>query len=1419
MQTVRNSINLNNSGLYKKHKTYDNFFPAQPKEKILTKKSYIKTKKNNFFYFMSLENYNEGLVETIFEILCIKNSWKKDLEIKKCENCKKEFNFLLRKHHCRCCGLIFCSECSKYSLKIKCDFFDKELISTFEDNFNCVYNKKLNELILRICLECFSENLDDFVGDANYFTNVPKLKKSFKNPDYNNFKIKFEIKKTNLINNSLFKKTTHDISNFLYNLLIKEIPDCYIDIEFLDNFMKNLFIHFEYLTQHKIDFNHMDLKNIIEITRIHNKEELSIDFYNGIILKINSNNYFKNSRKINFPTFLIIKKNYCISHCDEKGNFKYLNLNEIQKTMEKNENYLKNLIENDTKKIDIVFSEFPLPTHIFFLLKKKKIEFIFPVKREKLNLIERYIRGSNLWLQMEKYNKTTNLEKEVLLTGFAGKIKIMRINFKNNNSYRVFLQKKSEKHSFNTFSIAIKGPLDLTTKRLKENLKKFLPIIFHKYLEVHLINYEINSLKIKEIKKMEDQNKLNTVSLLNLEKLSLYFNLNEKSKLVEILSSDKSLTYYETLVSVQNPLNTYKEYSEDFRKFIDNKESFLIILKKINYNFKEFHALEELYEYENYSYLGNLNLSKNNKMVKGCNFPIKNVAKIYGLNDSTIYKTIQQLFKNNEIRCLSCSSKFKHHSRVFYINKCAIKMDTYKIKILGKNYIYPMKSDRNEFDFKNFKKPLEKFYRDRNLGFNDKIRTGILCLDCNKLLSELFYLTEIFQCLSFTYFLFSFSCDNSNEKKCLEKSKGILKNNNIEKLSKNHSSTFSMKNINHLTEEIKNTQNYNSIKFLSPLIRNKNKKRYDPICFHNNICRIFIKNDSMQCFSKKKVNVFRLLINSEVKSGNVDNKKRLESLKNFSDNFNFLIDYLLFVLSSLEKLFFSENVDYLKKNIRLILDVSQQLKNLKISKKFEIGEKSQKLSNDSYFENLNFIKDKIIEFEYFANTEISLENEKIKISDIENLLKNFPLLLIKKENKIETVTNVIEKSMDLGNESVCNINEELEGRKSFISESSKIISSLNHLENNNDTFFLNVKMLQNFRKKTNLIVLEENSIFYYKSPLSYYANYLNKKYNNKEQFDSIIKNNEQECNIDLNKNLNILNFKIDEELKDKFYDMIKDNKIELINLFKEYFKLNISYPCPKIKINLIEYFGQKFQELRKLYRINLEYFFHSISEIKNFNPSGGKTDADFFMTHDKKYIAKEINSTEFKSFLKFCPDYITYLTEIHNSNRKSLLCLIFALFKVNKKCYIIMENLNFFIKDDTNIMKTYDLKGSELNRLIFKIKKNQTLPDTNFQIERNGDPIYFESKKIKNLLEILKRDTFFLSKKELIDYSLLLVLDVDNKLAFMKIIDYLREYDFSKNIENKWKKMRSNANPTIVETNKYRDRFLNSAEKYFILIN
>lgn len=40
-------------------------------------------------------------------------SWQPDEDMQSCLNCHVPFSFLMRKHHCRCCGGIFCAGCSE----------------------------------------------------------------------------------------------------------------------------------------------------------------------------------------------------------------------------------------------------------------------------------------------------------------------------------------------------------------------------------------------------------------------------------------------------------------------------------------------------------------------------------------------------------------------------------------------------------------------------------------------------------------------------------------------------------------------------------------------------------------------------------------------------------------------------------------------------------------------------------------------------------------------------------------------------------------------------------------------------------------------------------------------------------------------------------------------------------------------------------------------------------------------------------------------------------------------------------------------------------------------------------------------------------------------------------------------------------
>lgn len=175
--------------------------------------------------------------------------------------------------------------------------------------------------------------------------------------------------------------------------------------------------------------------------------------------------------------------------------------------------------------------------------------------------------------------------------------------------------------------------------------------------------------------------------------------------------------------------------------------------------------------------------------------------------------------------------------------------------------------------------------------------------------------------------------------------------------------------------------------------------------------------------------------------------------------------------------------------------------------------------------------------------------------------------------------------------------------------------------------------------------------------------------------------------------------------------------------------------------------------------------------------------------------------------------------------------------KIENFYIILMENL-FYGKDQENTkdsIKAYDLKGSKLNRYISNKHKldNHVLPDTNFKIDFNGEPIVLE----KNMAELLKaaihNDSLILSKMNVVDYSLLLIIDenevinkeinADNKNNFniksmrLGIIDYIRKYTWDKQLEHVGKIIINGLQvPTIVNPTNYKERFKEALDKFFI---
>jgi hypothetical protein len=89
---------------------------------------------------------------------------------------------------------------------------------------------------------------------------------------------------------------------------------------------------------------------------------------------------------------------------------------------------------------------------------------------------------------------------------------------------------------------------------------------------------------------------------------------------------------------------------------------------------------------------------------------------------------------------------------------------------------------------------------------------------------------------------------------------------------------------------------------------------------------------------------------------------------------------------------------------------------------------------------------------------------------------------------------------------------------------------------------------------------------------------------------------------------------------------------------------------------------------------------------------------------------------------------------------------------------------------------------------------------------------------INRILHIcINNDTMFLSKCNIVDYSLLTIIDKKRKKVRFGIIDYMQMYNLDKIFEGKFKRIINRGEvPTIVDPDKYKFRFKRAMKRYFI---
>ncbi|KAI8882619.1 hypothetical protein K501DRAFT_251026 [Backusella circina FSU 941] len=259
----------------------------------------------------------------------------------------------------------------------------------------------------------------------------------------------------------------------------------------------------------------------------------------------------------------------------------------------------------------------------------------------------------------------------------------------------------------------------------------------------------------------------------------------------------------------------------------------------------------------------------------------------------------------------------------------------------------------------------------------------------------------------------------------------------------------------------------------------------------------------------------------------------------------------------------------------------------------------------------------------------------------------------------------------------------------------------------------------------------------------------------------------------------------------------------------------------------IVYYAKEFEQLRKQCDIN-QLVIESLSRCDSWAASGGKSKSHFYKTKDDKLVVKQMvnawNIAEKDAFLKFAPKYFEHMNQ--SSNLPSVLAKIFGFFTIRIKNtldkketldmdVLIMEHLFF----GHQIIKKFDFKGIQ-DRHVEESRKQQkdiTLWDGDWLDEhRMHLPVNEQSKAM--IQTAIQNDTEFLSKSNIMDYSLLVGIDKEKGEMTAGVVDFIGTYTWYKKIESRSKStLRSSRKEvTVVPPEQYKERFDREVCDYFI---
>ncbi|KAH8646592.1 1-phosphatidylinositol-3-phosphate 5-kinase-like protein FAB1 [Tricladium varicosporioides] len=235
----------------------------------------------------------------------------------------------------------------------------------------------------------------------------------------------------------------------------------------------------------------------------------------------------------------------------------------------------------------------------------------------------------------------------------------------------------------------------------------------------------------------------------------------------------------------------------------------------------------------------------------------------------------------------------------------------------------------------------------------------------------------------------------------------------------------------------------------------------------------------------------------------------------------------------------------------------------------------------------------------------------------------------------------------------------------------------------------------------------------------------------------------------------------------------------------------------------------------------------SLSRCVKWDSKGGKTKSVFLKTLDERLVVKSLSPIETQAFLKFAPWYFEIMVEALFHDLPTVIAKMLGFYQIVIKNPItgteikwdvlVMENLFY----DRQLTRIFDLKGSMRNRKIQSTgEQNEVLLDENMVEFIYESPLFAREHSKKLLKAAIHNDTLFLTKMDVMDYSLMVAVDEARKELVVGIIDVVRTYTWDKKLES-WIKDRGFAGggrnrPTVTSPKEYKNRFREAMDRYIL---